>query len=497
MKLYKVYLLDDEPFILEGLKYIVPWEEYGFEIVGSSSNGEDGFNNIKNKDIDLIITDIMMPKMTGLELMGKLKKEKYNTNFLVLSAFQEFKYAKEAINMGAENYLLKPIDTEELSNNLKSIYEKIKKKEENILDKNIVKNNLLKKLIIENYEENILDKLKALNIEFSDNKYCIINIEISDKLYNIEDIISKLSKDKSISCVRNKSNVYLIIDEENIEDIMMELIELKSHMINTKGPILYISVGAFVNNIKEINSSFKTCMEVNEYKMIYPNKSWIKIYKEKLIMNEYDSLEFEELKKILGNKEFSKTEEYISSIFTKLKYDEKLTPKQIKMKSIEIFLNVYNYFNESKVIKDLHKYFDYIVNNNNTVDDIQIQLVNMLRYIQSKLEQTEKSMSPVIIKLLDYIEENYKYDLNLKEISDKLNINSIYLGQLFQREIGILFSDYINNFRVNKAKKLLSDTSLKASEIGVLVGYTNKNYFYRKFKNIAGLTPSEWRKINL
>ena len=497
MKLYKVYLLDDEPYILEGLKYIIPWEEYGFEIIGSSSNGEDGFNNIINKDIDLIITDIMMPKMTGLELISKLKKEKYNTNFLVLSAFQEFKYAKEAISMGAENYLLKPIDTEELSNNLKSVYQKIKKKEENILDKNIVKNNLLMKLITENYEDNLLEKLNELSIKFNNDKYCIINIESSDKSYNIECIISNLSKDKSISCTRSKSSMYLIVDEENIEDVMIELIELKSHMINTKGPILYISVGAFVENIKEINHSFKTCMEVNEYKMIYPNKSWIKIYKEKLIDNEYDRLEFEELKKVLGNKDFSKTEEYINNIFTKLKYEEELTPKQIKVKSIEIFLNVYNYFNESKVIKDLHKYFDYIINNNNTVDDIQMQLINMLRYIQSKLEQTEESMSPVIIKLLEYIEENYKFDLNLKEISDKLNINSIYLGQLFQKEIGILFSDYINNYRVNKAKKLLSDTNLKASEIGILVGYTNKNYFYRKFKNIAGLTPSEWRKINL
>ena len=87
--------------------------------------------------------------------------------------------------------------------------------------------------------------------------------------------------------------------------------------------------------------------------------------------------------------------------------------------------------------------------------------------------------------------------MNLKEISDILNINSIYLGQLFQKEIGILFSDYINNFRINKAKDLLSNTSLKASEIGELVGYSNKNYFYRKFKSIVGITPSEWRKLNL
>lgn len=494
MRLYKVYLLDDEPYILEGLKYIVPWQEYGFKIVGSSSNGKDGFDNIITQNIDLIITDIMMPNMTGLELISKLKKEKYNTNFLVLSAFQEFKYVKEAINMGAENYLLKPIDTEELSNNLKSIYQKIKKKEEQIIDKNIVKNNLLLKLITENYDENIINELNRLNIKFNDYRYCIINIEVNDESYNIEDITFK---NKSILHVKNKSNIYLIIDEHNLDDTIMELIELKNYMINKSGPILYISIGSLVNNIREINNSFKASMEVNEYKIIHPNKSWIKIYKEKIDINNYDNIEFEELKSILVNKEFIKTEEYINAIFTKLRCDEKLTPKQIKMKSIEIFLSVYNYFNESKVIKDLHKYFDYIINNNNTLDDIQIQLINMIRYIQSKLEQAEDSMSPVIIKLLDYIEENYKYDLNLKEISDKLNINSIYLGQLFQREIGILFSDYLNNFRINKAKKLLLDTNLKASEIGMLVGYRNKNYFYRKFKSIAGLTPSEWKKINL
>lgn len=494
MRLYKVYLLDDEPYILEGLKYIVPWQEYGFKIVGSSSNGKDGFDNIITQNIDLIITDIMMPNMTGLELISKLKKEKYNTNFLVLSAFQEFKYVKEAINMGAENYLLKPIDTEELSNNLKSIYQKIKKKEEQIIDKNIVKNNLLLKLITENYDENVINELNRLNIKFNDYRYCIINIEVNDESYNIEDITFK---NKSILHVKNKSNIYLIIDEHNLDDTIMELIELKNYMINKSGPILYISIGSLVNNIREINNSFKASMEVNEYKIIHPNKSWIKIYKEKIDINNYDNIEFEELKSILVNKEFIKTEEYINAIFTKLRCDEKLTPKQIKMKSIEIFLSVYNYFNESKVIKDLHKYFDYIINNNNTLDDIQIQLINMIRYIQSKLEQAEDSMSPVIIKLLDYIEENYKYDLNLKEISDKLNINSIYLGQLFQREIGILFSDYLNNFRINKAKKLLLDTNLKASEIGMLVGYRNKNYFYRKFKSIAGLTPSEWKKINL
>ncbi|RDC50517.1 helix-turn-helix domain-containing protein, partial [Acinetobacter sp. RIT592] len=131
------------------------------------------------------------------------------------------------------------------------------------------------------------------------------------------------------------------------------------------------------------------------------------------------------------------------------------------------------------------------------IDQIQIELKNMIKHRQSKLEETDDSISPIILKLLRNIEKNYSKDLNLKEISETYNINSIYLGQLFQKETGILFSDYLNNFRVNKAKNLLVETSLKAAEIGELVGYANKNYFYRKFKDIVGITPSEWRKINL
>ena len=127
----------------------------------------------------------------------------------------------------------------------------------------------------------------------------------------------------------------------------------------------------------------------------------------------------------------------------------------------------------------------------------QFELISMIKFMHTKLDNTQESISPVIIKLLNHIEKNYQKDLNLKEISDSLNINSIYLGQLFQKEIGILFSDYINNFRINKAKDLLVNTSLKVSEIGELVGYYNKNYFYRKFKSIVGITPSEWRKLNL
>ena len=491
--MYKVYLLDDEPFILEGLRYIVDWQDYGFEIVGSANNGEDGLKGILSMDIDLVITDIMMPKMTGLELIETLIKSNYQTNFIVLSAFQEFQYAKKAISMGAQNYILKPIDTEELEKSIINIKNKLKEKENRNKDKEVVNNSLLLKIITEKDYENIdylKEKLKY-NVEY---RVGIIELKNKDKdIYKVLKVISNMKK--YLYCIENKSKAIFIIDYKFNDEYIEELTNIKNQITDLIDDIVYISLGQIIKDLKDINISYESAKEISEYKIIYPDISWIKEYKEKNNENIDIDIDFEDLKSLLINKDFANASLYIESKFSKLKEDN-LNPKKIKAKALEVFLNVYNYINESKLMKNLSIYLENAINKN-TIDEIQLELINMINFMKTKLENTQESISPVIIKLLNHIEKNYQKDLNLKEISDSLNINSIYLGQLFQKEIGILFSDYINNFRINKAKDLLANTSLKASEIGELVGYSNKNYFYRKFKSIVGITPSEWRKLNL
>ena len=491
--MYKVYLLDDEPFILEGLKYIVDWEDYGFEIVGSANNGEDGLKEILSMDIDLVLTDIMMPKMTGLELIDNLIKLNYHTNFIVLSAFQEFEYAKKAISMGAENYILKPIDSEELEKSIINIKKKLKENESRSKDKEVVDNSLLLKIITEKDNENI-NYLKA-KLKYND-EYRVGIIELKDKEKDINKVLKEIPDiNKYIYCIENKSKAVFIIDGKFNDEYIEGLTNIKNQITDLICDIVYISLGQVIKDLKDINTSYESAKDISEYKIIYPNISWIKEYKEK--NNEIIQLDmdFEELKTLLINKDFNKASLYIDSKFNQLKKDD-LNPKKIKSKALEVFLNVYNYINELKLMNNLSIYLENAVSKN-TIDEIQLELIDMIKFMQTKLENTQESISPVIIKLLDHIDQNYQKDLNLKEISDRLNINSIYLGQLFQKEIGILFSDYINNFRINKAKDLLANTSLKASEIGELIGYSNKNYFYRRFKSIVGITPSEWRKLNI
>lgn len=493
--MYKLYLLDDEPFILEGLKYIIDWEKYGFDVVGTSSNGEDGFNFIKNEDVDLIITDIMMPKMTGLELISNLKKINHNAKFIVLSAFQEFQYAKEAISMGAENYLTKPIDEDELIQTIEGVKKKIEKIKLEKVDTKIFKNDLILKLICNKNNDGVLDRLRLEGVNLNYKNLCVVILEFAEGGNINNNILNHIDNLNYEYCVNLQNQILIIMDKESInKDTLRNLKDGLSSITNEQ---IYISRGKYVDSIDNLNCSYQSAKDIHEYKLVYPNISWIREYKEKSYnLENIDYIDFNHLKKLLLNKDNKESLNYIESIFSKLKKDENLTVKQIKTKSIEVFLNVYNYFNDSKIIKGLDLYLEKVINSVN-LDQIQLELNNMIKHRQSKLEETDDSISPIILKLLRNIEENYSKDLNLKEISETYNINSIYLGQLFQKETGILFSDYLNNFRVNKAKNLLVETSLKAAEIGELVGYANKNYFYRKFKDIVGITPSEWRKINL
>ncbi|GKZ03700.1 DNA-binding response regulator [Paraclostridium bifermentans] len=397
--------------------------------------------------------------------------------------------------MGAENYLTKPIDEDELIQTIEGVKKKIEKIKLEKVDTKIFKNDLILKLICNKNNDGVLDRLRLEGVNLNYKNLCVVILEFAEGGNINNNILNHIDNLNYEYCVNLQNQILIIMDKESINKDTLR--NLKDDLSSITNEQIYISRGKYVDSIDNLNCSYQSAKDIHEYKLVYPNISWIREYKEKSYnLENIDYIDFNHLKKLLLNKDNKESLNYIESIFSKLKKDENLTVKQIKTKSIEVFLNVYNYFNDSKIIKGLDLYLEKVINSVN-LDQIQLELNNMIKHRQSKLEETDDSISPIILKLLRNIEENYSKDLNLKEISETYNINSIYLGQLFQKETGILFSDYLNNFRVNKAKNLLVETSLKAAEIGELVGYANKNYFYRKFKDIVGITPSEWRKINL
>jgi len=354
--MYKVMIVDDEPNIRNGLRYLIDWVKYDFTICSVAKNGKDALEKMKLNYPDLIITDIKMPGLNGLGLIKYIRQSLHDKNmsFIILSGYDDFDYAKEAIKYNVSSYLLKPVDEEELINILQ------------VLKKELSRENLF---------------------EFFYNR-------------RVEEFSEKFNEIKQFD---------LLIDAiQSNQKLLMDRI------------------------VKDIFDNFD---RVN----LHPRL--IKIYLDNFL---------------------------------------------IKL---------------SKIIADIGGSIDRIIKNYRLFES-DIANLNMAQLNSSLLEFSKecglyieelKQSCGVINKVKQYIKENYSKNIKLKEIAKIYYINSAYLGQLFKKETGLNFSHYLNDIRIENAKRLLKRTDLHIYQIADKVGYKNSDYFIIKFKDSEGCTPMEYK----
>ena len=272
--MYKVMLADDENLILQGLENIIEWEELGLEIVNKASNGQEAIDKFKENPVDIVVTDINMPQVTGLELLKELKKINSYVKFIILSGYDDFSYAKKAIELGVENYILKPIDEEELEKTLKNTINKIKQeKEEN--KSSLGKHNILIKLIKGKLAQGEIEENKEgfyMNLNSERYSLCIINTrsryDSEEMLHNIVNVIKENTQ--------NNFEIIYTLDEELIlinswdealskKEIKKYYDKLKEQIINEYGIDVFLSVGEPVCDLYKISSSYKEANNLKKY----------------------------------------------------------------------------------------------------------------------------------------------------------------------------------------------------------------------------------------
>ena len=362
--MYKLMFVDDEKLILDGLKYILDWNSMDLEIVHEAKNGRDALDKFKEEPVDIVITDINMPIMSGLTLINEIKKINKDVSFIVLSGYDEFSYAQKAISLGVENYILKPIDDMELEETIKKICKK---------------------------------KLE------------------SEKNNNLEEQLNKV-----------------------------------------------------LSNETSLNEKYK-----------------------KLSFEE----EMDRLRKLIMEKDRLKIIEYLETLFDKREF----STKNIFDLSVKIFLLIDKISYEFKIDKNIGE--DSLISNiiklfneksrENIKYFIILEVDNLLKIMNSNTEK----FSPVIQQIVRKVKEYYYEDLSLKVLANDFNINSSYLGQLFTKEVGMSFSDYLNKEKNSKAKELILNTNMKINDIAKQVGYSDTSYFYRKFKKYYGVSPAMLREL--
>lgn len=506
----KVIIVDDEPFVREGMKAVIAWQQFGLEICGEAGDGEEALALIKQINPDIVITDIKMPEMSGLELIDKAKKElSSKAEFIILSGYNDFKYAQRAIKANVFNYLLKPIDEDDLIKCLLEIKDRIRKseqtneensfldslingKEVTSINKTAYKNILSSKIRYIYLEIDVLDWLEALN-----------EAELKEKLKGLEESIYKIIHRENINCLYQEQlwkYGIVLCDEilkyyKDVEHFAEALQESISNNVNSKCVVI---VGKEVESISELMSSYISCREMKKYKYFYDKARVIHydaVNKFEAKYYENQRLKIEELLASIEEGDHVKIFENITFIFENIR-SSNIPPDIVKaffnMLMLKVIANISekngNVENFVEIFKEL-KYAEDI-----SVEEIQDRLVKFSiassKYIKS---MNSGSQGSVIYEIAKYIDNNYNQDISLKKLAEIFYINPVYLGQLFKKSLGMYFNDYLHNKRIEEAKKLLRRSDLKLYEIATKVGYSDANYFISKFEKITHFTPTQYK----
>ena len=503
--MYRVFLVDDEPFIVEGLYDIMDWSGMGLEIAGHAENGRKALEAIRVTPVDILITDIAMPEMNGLELIRKAREVHPELKVIILSGYNEFDYLKEGMHLGIENYLLKPINVEELKSTLAGTIEKLNapglSRLWSIHDIDMLRDSIVYRWMTDKISYPELEERAALLSVRIDAPYFFVSIlrtdREPDRLY--ETVRQEVGAGNSDTLVfRNLDNdtgILFALDDpaSGKEQARQRLAGLRRKLPGC----VRISLGDVVGGAENVHRSYARAKKAQEYFLVYHHETVIDA--EQLPLQSEGSTRFlvdwTLYSKHILSKDKEKLLQTIRDDFERLKTRKGLTPEMVRGLAIEMIIRLKEELQKIKQIEMPDLYAEAIkqVTQASHADEL-------LEIVSQAAEKTIESIirdnkSPVIQEILKLIHESYADTLTLKWLGEKFNIHPVYLGQLFHKETGSSFTDYVNRYRIEKAKELLRENKLKVHEIARKVGYWETGYFYRQFRKYTGLSPTEFKEL--
>ncbi|MDT8717267.1 response regulator [Clostridium sp. 19966] len=507
----KVIIVDDEPFVREGMKSVISWGKYDVKLCGEAEDGEEALKLIKEINPDIVITDIRMPEMSGLELIEKAKKELGSkAEFIILSGYTDFKYAQKAIKSNVFNYLLKPIDEDELVKVILEIKERIKQNaesnEENSLIENLINGKKVDNLNYSAYKNILNSKIRYIYLEIDvlDWLEDLNEVELKEKLRELEESIYRVIHRENINCIYQEQiwkYGIILCDEilkyyKSVENFAEALYKNISNNITNKCIVI---VGKEVGNINDLIESYISCNNMKQYKYFYDKETVIYYDDIKKVESKYydgQNLEVEDLSSAIEQGDNLKIFENINNIFKNIK-EHNISPDIVKAYFIVLVLNVISNITEKNGnTDDFMNMFETIKYMKDMgIGEMQDNLVKFSiassKYIKSMKSTSQGSG---IYEIAKYIDNNYnQQDISLKKLAEIFYINPVYLGQLFKKSFGMYFNDYLHSKRIEEAKKLLRRSDLKLYEIAIKVGYSDANYFISKFEKITHFTPTQYK----
>ena len=534
----KVFLVEDEMVIRRGIKNSIDWEKEGYIFCGEASDGELAYPMIIKEKPDILITDIRMPFMDGLELCKLVKKELPNIKILILSGYDEFDYAKEAIRLGVTEYLLKPISSGKLLEALNGVSESIRREKE---DKDLVRKYMEE--IRENTEhekQKFFEQMIAGNLSMADaletgKKY---EMNLSAGMYNLllfrftlgkenrksgellgeaEYAIEKLTERLEYVFefqrgVEGWAFLLMADNEEQMSERVKELSKDLEEIMKNYSTIAYFGgIGQPVARLRELEESFREAeralaarftMELNRIISVED----IRMAQNVDTLDDIEITSFGEiektrtmLEKFLNNGAEDEIDEFVDVYINELP-EENL--KSVLMRQyiiMDTYIVMMSFCEKIEGIEgEMQAQSEELKNSMKTIQTLE-EIKNYIRMLLKKIIGVRDTISgrrysDIIEIAKDQIRKTYMSDeISLNTIAAEVGMSPSYFSSIFSKEMGKTFVEYLTEIRMDRAKELLMCSSMKTSEIGYEVGYKDPHYFSYIFKKTQNCTPKEFR----
>lgn len=515
--MYKILIADDELIIRQGLRCILNWNELGYEIIGEASNGAETLQFILSRTPDLVLLDIRMPQMLGIDVVREAREQGYQGKFIILSGFTDFEYAQAAIRYGVDYYLTKPIDEDELLNTVQEIKKQMEQK-------------LLQQEALEQYhdkaKEAILHDILTGQADYS----YLANTDFCPDAKHYQVVIyEKYSQDADRTAYRFSDLLKITNEGHNSYDSLTidknEVLLLKGDFIlqkfqrflnhyegeqkpQTNSPLdsLFITYGQVVERIEDIHVSYNEALRLLQ-RRFFCERHQHTIGYEQLpddtvpVETSPDDERLQHYCGLLCGYIQAAKRNSIAETLKELEielYNSGSDIPKIKLFLIDLYLSI------KECLSHLYHNMDIPFPSNSMIIDFisnKYYLYEILLYFTEQFEMIMRtignpSSDSVIDDIIHYIEHNYMNNIKLENIAPLFGYNSSYLGKIFNKKVGEGFNVFIDKVRINHSKELLISTELKVYEIADKVGYRNVDYFHTKFKKYMNQSPAEYRKAN-
>ncbi len=522
----KVLLVDDEPFILQGLSFIIDWNQTGYEIIATAKNGLEALDYLENNEVDLIIADINMPGMNGLDLLKKIREEQISTAyFIILTGYAMFSYAQKAISYECTYYMLKPVDKQELLH----VLDKVRKLNDNKKHNRELNEKMERAYLERNLMAVISGRYDSVNLEYIkryirfEESGCYVEIEID---WGEEDEISDCEKrgyqrklfDVCLDYLKEDAN-HCIFDVSGQQDVYEFGFIFCDYMAKDKGLTMqkYLSqlldylntsvnlriimlVGKIVNNLTNITRSYSSVCMLRSLQGFYAKKD-INYYEEDIQVNNTGIMlckrNIDLLVKAIELNDHAEIIKCSNHFFDEMKQMD-ITGKAINLNINYLLFQLIHLATEQDDCINQEEILRLI--SESTFEEgilrgSKSHICTFACEYSDYLNQLRQNVSRGILAEIEReIQSNYADNLTLKELSERYYVNSAYLGQLFRKKYGQSFKDYLNEYRMGQAASLLLQTDKKIYEVAESVGYHDVDYFVNRFIMLKGCTPTSFRK---